>query len=112
VFDIYAAARIPAQVYCEIVTKDCQVAARFGSSVSCLDPRTPAQITHSSHSSSSQASEAAQTTRCERYLADNYSVQLQLPGCPCIVVPLSEDAQQGSSTDQEQYRTYPLEFCW
>jgi hypothetical protein len=109
-------------VYCEIVTKDAHVCARFSSSISCLDPRPAAEITHSTHSSSSSSSssslpnEATHTISCERYLTDKYGVQLQLPGCPCVVVELSEDAQQGSSSDQlvlqDQYRTYPLEFCW
>jgi hypothetical protein len=115
--DDHPAALPPSQVYCEIVNKARGVVGHFSSSISCLDPRPAAHITHStdsSHSSSSSLpSEAAYTTiSCERYLADKYGVQLQLPGCPCIVVELSEDAQQGSSSDQQQYRTYPLECCW
>jgi hypothetical protein len=123
-----AAAAMQPQVYCEVATKDGKAATHFSSSISCLDPRTAAQVLHSTHSNGLTPSAASDTISCERYLSEKYAVQLQLPDCPCIVVEPSEDAQQrcssagGSSGDdaeqrssitaQEMYRTYPVEFCW
>jgi hypothetical protein len=128
------------QVYCEIVSKDGQDVANFSNVISCLDPRTAAQVmhsTHGAHGSYSKPGSTSHTISSEQYLIDKHGVRLQLPSCPCIVVELSKNAWQRYSTagagsssssnavaaeqsssstpnpdDQELYRTYPLEFCW
>jgi hypothetical protein len=109
------------QVYCEAPAKDGKPRGYARSVISCLDPRTPAQVMHSTHSSDSPP----HTISCEQYLFHSKGVRLQLPSCPCIVVELSKEAekryceaaQQSSSStlgpnDEALYRTYPLEFCW
>ncbi|KAF6266624.1 hypothetical protein COO60DRAFT_6714 [Scenedesmus sp. NREL 46B-D3] len=81
----------------------------------------PAHCSRDHPPNSSSPGDTGQLISSECYLANKYGARLKLPSCPCVVVELSKQAQQrcgdagsssSSSSEQDQYRTYPLEFCW